>query len=355
MNSIIVALNLIRRLTREISVLGFLILFPLLGGILAVAMVGNAAIPVGVANVPPGGHPLVQAIEGNSRYRVRVVAANEVEKLVNNREIRIAVVLPAAGKEGTEKSGKIKLVSRRKDIELMQFEGLAAACMNAVQSGTAVTAVSNDTGNEKNAGSENDAAAPRMAMGFLTMFILLFTGTGMGMILEEKKKKTFMRTFSTPIRGHEIVLGNLLANLLLGLVQIVLFLGATRFILKIDWGVPMLDIFLVLGTFLITAIGMGIGVMGFVRDHQVYSVINSILASLTCMLGGSFFDVNLMSGAFRKAANFLPQKWAMEAFDKLAAGSTLADIQFNLLILLLFGAVFFTFGVKVLRPSVEDL
>jgi ABC-2 type transport system permease protein len=76
---------------------------------------------------------------------------------------------------------------------------------------------------------------------------------------------------------------------------------------------------------------------------------------MTCMLGGCFFSTSLMKGPLNTISNFIPQKWEMDAFEKLFSGRALTDIKINLLILLLFGAVFFTFGVKTLKPSAGDL
>lgn len=125
--------------------------------------------------------------------------------------------------------------------------------------------------------------------------------------------------------------------------------------LGIDWGMPVIYIFILLVCFLLTAIGLGMGITGIVRSSQVFMVINTMLATMTCMLGGSFFSTTLMKGPLKTISNFIPQKWEMDAFEKLSSGGVFADIHINLLILLLFGAVFFTFGVKTLKPSAEDL
>ncbi|MGO4375234.1 ABC transporter permease, partial [Paenibacillus sp. MCAF20] len=57
----------------------------------------------------------------------------------------------------------------------------------------------------------------------------------------------------------------------------------------------------------------------------------------------------------QKLANFLPQKWALQAIDRLGGGGSVADIGLQLAILVLFAAVLIAFGSAVLRPSKQSL
>lgn len=352
MNSMVICMNVIRRMVKEINVFLFLIILPVLGGVLAIAMAGRpAVVDIGIANVSSSSRPLVQALTDSGKYKVHLVRPQDMESMVQDKEISVGILLPenfdsAADGESIE---KVKLVSRKNNNILTELNVFVNKYMKSVREGSLEAA------DKVSSGRAEDMEVPRMAMGMLTMFMLMFTGAGMGLILEDKKSKTFMRVFCTPLREHEMVLGNLMANMLLGIFQILLFLLSTKYILGIDWGTSMWNVFLILCTFLLTAIGLGIGLMGFIRSNEVFSIANTIIATMTCMLGGSFFPTSMMSGALKKLSNFLPQKWAMEAFEKVYGGGSTADIGLNLLILLLFGAVFFTFGVKVLKPAAEDL
>ncbi|MCX8132203.1 MAG: ABC transporter permease [Clostridia bacterium] len=352
MNSIIIALNIIRRLVKEIPAIGFLIIFPIIGAILAVAMSGSKTVyKIGIANVSAPGHQLIQAIENTGKFSVVTLDENTIESQVKNKGIKAGIILPEdfANKLENKNVGKVKLIGRQNESVIMELDGLINGYIGRIYSGEKVEI------ENKPEAKINNTDTPRMAMGFLTMFMLLFLGNGMGIILEDKGKKTFMRTFCAPLKEYEMVLGNVLANIVLGVVQIILFLVATKYLLDIDWKMPVIYVFVIMFAFLISVMGLSIGLIGFIRSSQIYAVANSLLATMTCMLGGSFFNIQFMNDTMKKIANFMPQKWVMEAFDKLAAGGTLVNVKINLLILLLFGAAFFTFGVKVLKPVEEDL
>lgn len=58
------------------------------------------------------------------------------------------------------------------------------------------------------------------------------------------------------------------------------------------------------------------------------------------MLGGCFWDISLMPDFMQKIGYFVPQRWAMDAIQKLQNGGAQADILLNLIILAAFAAAF---------------
>jgi len=351
MNSLVIMINVIKRMFKEISAVGFLLILPVIGGILAIAITSRpAVIDVGIADISGEARGLVKFLNDTGKYNITGIDGNQAVDLVKERKIRIGIVLP----ENTEAKNaqnreKARVISLNYDPSLLQTKELVNSYMDNVYTGKPLP----EKELYKYDTSKSETAS--MALGFLLMFMIMFSGTGMGLLLEDRRAKTFMRISCAPLREYQMVLGNLLANLTLGVVQITVFFLSASYILKIDWGMPSPNVLLILLMFLVTSTGLGIGLAGIIRNNQVFSVVNVIVSSLTCMLGGCFFSHEMLKGALGRVSEFIPQKWAMEAFDKMMAGASIADIQMNLWILLLFGAVFFTFGVKVLKPTAEDL
>ena len=55
--------------------------------------------------------------------------------------------------------------------------------------------------------------------------------------------------------------------------------------------------------------------------------------------------------SFMKSISYIvPQKWVLSALQELMSGAAMDKILFDLVIVLLFGLAFTTFGVKVIRP-----
>ncbi len=344
MNSIIIALNTLKRSLKDLGVFTFMVCFPVIAAVVAVIMFGNPSvtqeemvIKIGMETVMEADQEFPAFLEDTGKYNIEFIEKNELEQKVSSRAIDVGIV---------QTNGKIKLISLENDSTVQELRLL----IEGYKSGADMTLVSE---NEEEQFSSIEQ--PRFAMGMLTMFVILFASAWMGLILEDKKSKTFMRTFCGPIRGYEVVLGNLIATAMLGTIQILLFLFVSKYIFKIDFITSLFNIFIILFAFLITAIGMGIGLAGITQDTQKFTMVNNIVAISTSFLGGSLIPLEVMNGFLEKVSNFMPQRWVMEAYEKLATGATLADIQINLWILLLFGVVFFTFGVKVLRPTEADV
>lgn len=351
MNSLYIALNFIKRLSKEKSSLIYIVVLPILAGVLAMILTAKPApIKLGVQNNMLKSE-LVQYLEAQNKYQIIPVSEDSLQQMVASGQLKMGILLPSDLSDRLNDKTldkEIKLLSLKENTALYELKGAIDAYVGIKYSGGSILLSGSNEGN----GNQTTA---RMTIGFLSMFILLFTGSGIRLILEDKNGKTFMRTFCAPLKSYEMVLGSLIANFLLGLFQIAMFLILTQFVLRIDLLASMLDIFILLCAYLVASIGLDICLVGFIKSDKLYNAINSQLTTVICMLGGCFIPLSMLPAALQKSANFIPQKWIMDGFEQLTGGASLYDIRINLLILLLFGLVFFTFGVKTLRPDEADL
>ncbi|MNJ71422.1 hypothetical protein D3C77_679650 [compost metagenome] len=69
------------------------------------------------------------------------------------------------------------------------------------------------------------------------------------------------------------------------------------------------------------------------------------------MIGGCFWPLSFMPEYMQKAANVVPQKWAIQSVEQLSSGSNLSGIGAPLLILVLMAFVLLVIGSAILRPS----
>lgn len=353
MNSIVIASNVIKRILKEINSISFLIVFPILAGILAMAMFGSPkTIEVGVANPPEKNFELVSYIDSKEEYNVTILSKDEIQSKIEKKDIEMGLIFPENYGEDMSNltTNKIKLVSIEDGENVQTLRGNVEKYMASALGG-----LDSSIDLEESNGVSSKEQQKTTALGMIMMFIIMFVGNGMALLLEDKKLKTFTRTFAAPLKGYEMALGQLMANTLLGTVQISIFLIFTTLVFKMDWGVPVINVFLILFTFMIAAIGFAIGLAGFIKDNEKYNMILMLLALASSFLGGSFFPLEYLSDFIKKISNFIPQKWALESFTTLSGGGSLEEITINLGILLLFGIVLFTFGVKTLKPNPDDL
>ncbi|WP_334077471.1 ABC transporter permease [Paenibacillus sanfengchensis] len=187
--------------------------------------------------------------------------------------------------------------------------------------------------------------------GFTLMFLMSLVGSTVGKILEERRRRTMARMYSAPVRAWEITLGHFLGSFTVGISQIALVLIFSGYVLKYDYDVPMLLHFIVLAAFMLVAMGIASAVAGIMRNPQNVGMLNSLIITPTCMLGGCFWPISYMPEFMQKAANFVPQKWAIEAVEKLSAGGGLGTITLPLLILGLMALILLAIGSSILRPA----
>jgi ABC-2 type transport system permease protein len=92
-------------------------------------------------------------------------------------------------------------------------------------------------------------------------------------------------------------------------------------------------------------------VITFANNSLQVGTLSNIIITPSCMIGGCFWSLDLMPDYMKKAANFMPQKWTLEAVTKLQKGGTLQEIYFQIIILLMFSAAFFLIAAYKLKKS----
>lgn len=190
-----------------------------------------------------------------------------------------------------------------------------------------------------------------LATGILLMFLMGLVNNSVSIMVEDRKQKTMTRMFTAPVRAYEIMLGNFLGSFAVGTLQIVLVLAFTRYVMNFSYGLPFMQHLLVMECFLLAVIGIGSAVAGLIRNSENIGAVNSMVAAPTCMLGGCFWPVSIMPEFMQKLANFVPQTWAIEAIRRLGSGQGLGDVAMHLGVLGLFALVLLGIGSVVMKPG----
>ncbi|WP_053375585.1 ABC transporter permease [Paenibacillus sp. FJAT-27812] len=188
-------------------------------------------------------------------------------------------------------------------------------------------------------------------IGLILMFVMMLVSQSIGFVLEDREKRTMARMFTAPLRAIDIAFGNFMGSMLVGTIQLVIVLSLSYFVFGYSPGISFGSLLLVLECFLLAAVGLASAVAGLVRNSAQLSQINNLIITPSCMISGCFFPISILPDFMQKLANFTPQKWAIQAVDRLGGGGSISDIGLQLLILLLFAAVMIAFGSAVLRPN----
>jgi ABC-2 type transport system permease protein len=162
---------------------------------------------------------------------------------------------------------------------------------------------------------EISTLAPGVAV-FGLSFVSLFSGM---LIAKDRTGLFMMRLFASPLKAQDYILGYTLPLLPMAVAQILIgFAVAAALGLAIN--INLLVAVLVLIPAALLFIGLGLLCGSIFTDKQVGGICGALLTNLTAWLSGTWFDLDLVGGAFKKAAELLPFMHAVEAARAAVAG-----------------------------------
>ncbi len=155
------------------------------------------------------------------------------------------------------------------------------------------------------------------AIGHLTpgiaVFGLSFISLFSGMLIAKDRTSSFMlRLFASPLTATDFIFGYTLPLLPMALIQImVCFIVAFFMGLTVSVNVLLTLLVLIPAAVLFIAIGLLCG--SLFNDKQVGGVCGALLTNFSAWLSGTWFDLDLVGGAFKDIAYLLPFVHAVKA------------------------------------------
>ena len=162
---------------------------------------------------------------------------------------------------------------------------------------------------------ELDRLTPGLAV-FGLAFFTLFSAT---LVAKDRAGAFIQRLYTTPLTAGDYILGYMLPLLPMALLQGLVCYGAAMALgLPGSWNV-LLAILCNLPVALFF-VGLGLLCGSILNDKQVGGLCGALLTNLTVWLSGTFFDLDLIGGAFRAAAYALPFVHGVEMEKAVLAG-----------------------------------
>lgn len=177
-----------------------------------------------------------------------------------------------------------------------------------------------------------------------SMVILLAAFMLVQPIMEDRVNGTAVRIFAAPITTRNYLFQNLMAALVLLIVQIVVVLGSRLIWQGWDW--PMAGKALLGYTvFAGTALALCLAWHSLFRSKALSDAGFSLLLSVMAFFGGVFVPITVLQGIMQNVAMMMPPYWLANALLSLDQSSG-RTYWLSLGIMILFAAVFLTFGSK---------
>ncbi len=154
---------------------------------------------------------------------------------------------------------------------------------------------------------EIESLAPGVTV-FGLAFMTLFSAT---LISKDRGSSLLQRLYTTPLTPIDFILGYTLPILPFAVAQSAICY-VVAILLGLDITVNILTAVLFIIPISILYIAMGLLFGSILNDKQVGGICGALLTNLSAWLSGTWFDLALVGGAFRKIAYMLPFVHAVE-------------------------------------------
>lgn len=173
-------------------------------------------------------------------------------------------------------------------------------------------------------------------------FLTLFSST---IISKDRNTSLLQRLYTTPLTPLDFILGYTLPIIPIAVAQsIVCYVFAL--ILGLDFSVNILYAIISVAPLSVLFISFGLLFGSILNEKQVGGICGALMTNLSAWLSGTWFDLDLVGGAFKKIAYALPFVHAVEMERAILSGN-FSDIfphiwwVLGYSIVLLMAAVFF--------------
>lgn len=154
----------------------------------------------------------------------------------------------------------------------------------------------------------------------VAVFGLSFISLFSGIIISKDRTSSFMlRLFTSPMTAKDYILGYTLPLIPMAAAQI-LFCFLVAFALGLDITIHVLLATVVMIPAAILYISLGLLCGSVFNDKQVGGVCGALLTNVSAWLSGTWFDLELVGGSFKKLADLLPFSHAVNAGRFAIAG-----------------------------------
>lgn len=161
-----------------------------------------------------------------------------------------------------------------------------------------------------------ESLAPGITI-FGLSFMTLFSGS---LIARDRGSSLLQRLYTTPLRPIDFILGYTLPIIPFAVAQsIICYFVAIILGLKITVNILFAVIFIIPISVLYIALGLLFG--SILNDKQVGGICGGLLTNVSAWLSGTWFDLELVGGVFKRIAYSLPFVHAVELERALLSGN----------------------------------
>ncbi|MEH7643370.1 ABC transporter permease, partial [Bacillus pumilus] len=264
---------------------------------------------------------------------VRVISKDQLEKDLNNREIKVGIII----KPNFEKS-----LFNHEHVQLNILKGPNSALQEIVlenvvlqffqnyhmnrilmplNQGEKVEIVSHqlkkELVNERDIHMNNQpiTSFQYYSGGMGVLFLLMTVVFLVGSMIEEKEEEVYKRLVVSKLSNTSYIVGKLLGIVLMSMIQLAVIILFTSFVFKVNWGEPF-SVFMIGCSFIVNAAGFGVLIGSFIKREKTFNSVGILGTQVLAALGGSMVPLYLFPQWLINISYFLPNSLALQMFLK---------------------------------------
>jgi ABC-type multidrug transport system permease subunit len=170
---------------------------------------------------------------------------------------------------------------------------------------------------------------------YLLLNLMVFGGAS---VAAERRNGVMRRLLMQPVRKAELVMGKVSGLILLGLVQVGIFLLIGQFLLGVNIRDHWFAILVTLGIYVWVAASLGVLAGSLIKAEEKVIGVCLLVSLPMAALGGCWWPLEVAPPALQSLALAFPTGWAMAALHQLITfGSGFAGAKEEIAVLALFG------------------
>lgn len=173
----------------------------------------------------------------------------------------------------------------------------------------------------------------------MTMILLYASMTGFWSVRSDMEEMTAGRILCAPVQRHEFLTGKVLGCIMVTMVQGLVVVLFSKFILKAYWGHDPLPVALLLVSYSIMSVSLGVGLAYLFRNDAANAILNTVIP-IFVFLGGGYVPLDVMGPTFAGVSNLSPVKWANTGLFKVVYDGDYSQMAISVVINLTIAAAF---------------
>jgi ABC-2 type transport system permease protein len=170
---------------------------------------------------------------------------------------------------------------------------------------------------------------------YLLLNLMVFGGAS---VAAERRSGVMRRLMTQPVRKMELVMGKVCGLILLGLVQVGIFLVIGQFLLGVNIRDHWFAILVTLGIYVWVSASLGVLVGSVIKAEEKVIGVCLLVSLPMAALGGCWWPLEVAPPVLQSIALVFPTGWAMAALHQLITfGSGFAGAREEIVVLAMYG------------------